>query len=845
MRIPKLQVLFVLFLSLLTLSLHAQRPQGGPPGNRQGGRGNFDISKLPNVGVLSGTVIDSTTMQPLEYASVSVKHRMSDTIVTGGITNGKGKFYIDKIKLGPQVIEIAFIGYETKVLRRVRLGRETMELDLGKIYVFPSGVDLESVNVTAKRSFMTNSIDRKTYDPSQLIGSETSSASAILENIPSVEVDIDGNISLRGSQNVRILIDGRPSRLTGDDLADFLEQLPANTLDKVEVITNPSAKYEPDGMSGIINILLKKNVLKGFNGSVSAGYGGKDRVNGALNLNYRVKKINLFGNYSIRNGTYDGSGTTFRESITTDGTTFLTQESISERGRNGQFVKLGFDYFANPKTTFTLQSTLSDRGGPRYALVDTRLEDENMSSLSHYFRETDGERTGKGLNVETIFSRKFKTADNELVVNVGYSLSDNDNESDFLQQNFDLLGTPLDSTTIRSLDQSLGDRNEFDISIDYSHPINKNSKFEVGLKSTIRDSENDYHFFDLDPAIDQYVEVDLLANNFLYKEQIHAVYGTYTNKIKNFGFQLGLRAEQVFTDSKQLTLQEDFENNYFNVYPSVHLSQSLKNDQELQLSYSRRVNRPRERQLNPFIDFSDPLNLRQGNPSLLPEFVNAFELSYGKYFKSHSITASVYFRNINNSITRIKEVSANGVSLTTYENLASGNSYGFETVYVGSFGKRFTLNLSFNIFETRINGTNLASEYNNENFGYSSKLTFGSKLWKDASLQLTGRYRSGRALAQGTSEPFYVMGAAFRQSLLDRRLNLSVSTRDLFNTMQFEFTTEGTNFTQTGSRRWSSRVVFFSVSYRFGEMQRMRRNNRSRDAGNRDSGFESEGFEID
>src|SRR5210317_1858583 len=344
-----LGALLALFLSL-SIPAFAQQPGAG--------RGNFDPSKMPKIGKISGTLVDSETQEPLMYAAVKVVSKLSDELVTGGMTNDKGQFMVEGIALGPSTVEFAYVGYKT-LTQEIRLGRDGVEQDLGNVLLVSSGIELDEVTVEAERQFMTNEIDRKVYDPSKLILSKTGSATDILENIPSVELDLEGNITLRGSSAVRIMIDGRPSRFTGEDLSALLQSLPGNSVEKIEVMTNPSAKYDPDGTAGMINIVLKKSALQGLNGSVNASYSGANHVRAGMNLNYKVEDVNFFFNAGHSSGFTPRNSWANRENYLTDGTYSFEQITKGLAGRNGNNIKTGMDWTPNDKHTFTLQGTIN------------------------------------------------------------------------------------------------------------------------------------------------------------------------------------------------------------------------------------------------------------------------------------------------------------------------------------------------------------------------------------------------------------------------------------------------------------------------------------------------------
>jgi len=799
----------VLF-TFLTLTLFGQQP---------GARGNMDPTKLPKIGVLSGTLVDAETGEALPYAAIKVVHKMSEELVTGGMTNAKGRFNIEGISLGPNTVEFAYVGYKTKT-QEIRFGRGNIEQDLGKVGLQSSGVELEEVVVNAEREFMTNEIDRKVYDPSKLILSKTGSATDILENIPSVELDLEGNITLRGSSAVRIMIDGRPSRFTGEDLSALLQSLPGNSVEKIEVMTNPSAKYDPDGTAGMINIVLKKSALQGLNGSVNASYSGANRVRAGLNLNYKVDDVNFFFNAGHSSGDYPRSSWARRENYLGLDTLTFYQVVDGYGGRNGNNIKTGFDWNPSKRHSFTVQGTINQGLRPRYSENNT----DWTTPYGDYTIQQLSDRTGVRLNnsADLIYDYKPKKGE-ELNVRFSYTDGSRDDVLLFAQDTLLLSGVKAPSMEYNT--NSFGDQWEFNGIVDYTKKWNDDRKLEAGAKVITRDDLDGFNRTNIDITSGLGTLDSLSINEFLYEEDIFAAYMNYGFKSGKWGYQLGLRAEQANITATQITQDSTFYNNYFQVYPSAFVTYEIARGKELNFSYSRRVQRPGGRQLNPFIDYSDPFNLRAGNPYLLPAFTGAYEVGYTQIMKKGStVSANVYFRDRSNLITWYSEVDSNGVNLTTHQNLNSGEDVGLDMNFRGKIGdKGAFLSLSGNYFYSQVSGEINGTGWINQGSGFGLNSMYNTPLWKNASLQIMANYRSKRVMAQGIGKPFYFVGGGFKQGLLDDRLNFSINCRDIFNTMGWNYETAGPNFASEGQFRWMSRVVEFGLTYNFGEVQRRRR----------------------
>lgn len=793
----------------LSTTSYAQQP---------GNRGKFDATQLPKIGVLTGTLIDTDTKEPLPFAAVKITHTMSEELVTGGMTDDKGRFKIESITLGPNQVEFAYVGYKTKA-QEVRLGREGIEIDLGKIGLQSSGVELNEVTVEAEREFMTNEIDRKVYDPSKLILSKTGSATDILENIPAVELDVDGNITLRGSSAVRIMIDGRPSRFTGEDLSALLQSLPANSVEKVEVMTNPSAKYDPDGTAGMINIVLKKSALQGLNGSVNSSYSGADRFRAGINLNYKVEDLNFFFNAGHSSGRYPRSSWSRRDNFLGEDTLSFYQVVDGYGGRNGNNIKAGIDWSPGNKHVFTIQGTINQGLRPRVSDNNTDWTTPFLDYTLTQFSDRQGSRWNNSYDI--IYDYKPKKGE-ELNVRMSYTDGSRDDVLEFTQ---DTLTNSIKLPSDKYRTNSFGEQWEFNGILDYTKKWNKDRKFEAGAKIITREDLDGFNRTNID--IWNGTETYLLdsENEFLYGEDILAIYSNYGFKKGPWGFQLGLRAEQANITATQITQDSTFYNNYFQVYPSAFLTYEVAAGREINMSYSRRVQRPGGRQLNPFIDYSDPFNLRSGNPYLLPAFTGSYELGFTQILKKGTtLTSNIYFRDRSNLITWYSEVDSNGVNLTTYQNLNSGEDVGLDINFRGRLGKKGGFfSLGGNYFYSQVSGDIRGKGWVNQGQGFSLNTVLSTPLWKNASVQIMGNYRSKRVMAQGIGRPFYFIGGGFKQGFLNDRLNLSINCRDIFNTMGWNYETSGPGFYSEGQFRWMNRVVECGLTYNFGEVQRRRR----------------------
>ncbi len=789
----------------------------------------------PAIGKIKGTVLDNKSKIPVEFSTIALFRKKDSVLVNGTVADSKGAFEIPSLEFGRYYMKINFIGYKVLVIDTLMIRPKHTEINMGSILLHNNSEQLNEVEVTTEKSTMTLGIDRKIFNVEKSIVSDGGSASDVLKNIPSVSVDIDGNVSLRGSQNVTVLVDGRPSSITASNKAQILQQIPASSIESIELITNPSAKYDPDGMSGIINIVLKKNKLVGLNGSVSVSVGTFDKYSGSANISYRNKKMNVFANYGYRDNTRTGGGWSNRQNIFSDTSYYLNSETSSLNRNTSNNAKAGIDFYLDDKNT--LGFSLMVNSGTEKGTSTTYYNEANKNSetAATYYRDEKSGDEPKSIDYNVNYRRTFEKPKQELSFDATFSNSSGNSVSDYserdytgkygVKNNFPFHQT----TTTKSLN---GVTN---IQLDYSQPLKKQMKIEAGAKTTMRNIDSKFISQSYDYTINDFLFDTKLNNDFQYKENIYAGYATFQGQIKKFGYQLGLRAEQANTASHLVTTGESFENNYFNFFPSVHLSYKINKSQELQLSYSRRINRPGMRSLNPFKDVSDPYNIRVGNPFLKPEYINSYELSYMKYWDKAVLTGSVYYRRTDGVISRIKTIGDSTLSYITFQNLTSSSSYGFELIAKNDLTKWWNTTASINLFETVIDGSNVDADLQNNNFSYELKLISNMKFLKNMDVQLTANYSGPSVTAQGHVREVFSMDFGIKKEIF-RNASLSLNISDLTNSRRMYWESSGSNFEQTMMRRRESRVATLTFSYRFGKAADKQKLRQRRDGNDMDNG---------
>lgn len=774
---------------------------------------------------ISGILKDAQNNESIPFATAVLIDKTTKASTKVAQTDINGKFVIINIPKGTYTFKISFIGYQTMVRDNVIINDATGTLNFGEIKMNPSkGNALKEVQVTAQKKDMQLGIDKKIFSVDQSLVSEGGSAGDLLQNVPSVSTDMDGNVSLRGSTGVRVLIDGKPSLIAGGNVSQILQSIPASSIESVEVITNPSAKYDAEGQSGIINIVLKKNKKLGFNGSAALTAGNRDNYNGNTNLSFQNSKVNLYGNYSYRYGNRLGGGyqdITYLNPLTT--TAFANQNTSALSLDKGHNVKVGIDYYVADKSVLSFNGGFNSRDNNRNELVNISQLGSSFSPSLVSNRNNINNGYGNSYDLNVDYSQKFKKPKEELTFNFGYAYGTNNND-----QNYNTNITNLNGASVnfnRNLQRifNTGDNTNYNIQADYTLPLGKNAKFEAGYRSQIRlGSNNQYADSVINSQI--YISNNPLINDFSSKDQVHALYANYANQIKNFGFQLGLRGEDarlstVLNGTTNSILTANSANiHYTRLYPSVFLTEKLSDEQQLQLSYSRRVNRPGPRDTNPFLDVSDPLNYRTGNPNLLPEDVHSFELGYSKNFKKVSLTSSAYFRQTNDVIQRIRSTpDSNGVITTTPQNLSRQINSGLE--FIGRFDLLKTLNFTanVNVFQSKFFGDDRYNIATSSGFSWNSNLTANVSVAKSFSVQLRGDYRAAEIMAQGKRNAMYGVDGGAKYDFPSKKASLSFNVRDIFNTRRWNMITNDNSTLIDFERRFQGTMGNLTFSYRFGK----------------------------
>jgi len=770
------------------------------------------FAQNPGAGSIKGVIVEKSD-KPLEFVNVMVKNMKDSSMVQGAVTDKHGLFVVEGLPFGEYKIGYSYIGFGETESGVIVLDSKHHRVDMGKLFISESGIILNEVEVIGQKSTFVNSIDRKTFNVGQDLMSKTGSVSDLLQSVPSVLVDIDGNVTLRGSDNVMILINGKPSALMGANRAAVLQQMPANSIEKIEVITNPSAKYKPDGTSGIINIVLKKNENLGLNGSISLNAGNQKRYNGNIITNYNPGKLNVFGSYSIRQDDRFRIIEDFRKrtNLNNGPIAYFHQNSQDHSRPLSHILRTGFDYKVNDHNEVGVAGSYNYRSLTREAIDINTYENADFLVNKKYNRILTNPEYEKDMELTAYIHHAFAKEDHELNVDFTASRSQERDDNRFNNiYHIPVSPSTFDNTLIKE------GEDESQLSFEYLNPISDDIQFESGYVLESRKADLDFFGESFDPNTNLWSKDIEKINHFVYTENIHVLYATYAQESGKFGFLGGIRAEQAFINSNQLTTETIKRNQYFRFYPSLHIAYKISDLHELQLNYSHRIHRPDGDDLNPFPEYQDPYNLRIGNPLLKPADIHSIEMGYQLKKDKMSFLSTLYYRYTYNGISEITRYVNDSVKLTVKENLSKSSSAGLELVCSKSIGNFANIHLGSNIFYNTIDASNLGYSKNKSIVAWSANLTAGFNISKSQVLQLTTNYSASRLTPQGKQLPSYILNIGLKQEVMKKKGALIVTISDLFNSLRNNTIVDTPELYETINRKRSARIVYLGFTYSFG-----------------------------
>jgi len=756
-------------------------------------------------GVIKGVIRDSITSQPIEFATVAVYTSNDQSLIDGAITGEMGDFRIAKLEDGNYDLEITFIGYKTKRLKNIFInGGDTR--DLNDVFISMTAENLKEVEITAGVPSIEYQIDRKVIHVDKQITATAGTAVDILESVPSVSVDVEGNVTLRGSSGFSVFIDGKPSIL---DPNDVLQQIPASAIADIEIITNPSAKYDPDGTAGIINIIMKKIKLEGFNGIVDADVGMYGTFGGDFLLNYRKNAVNIYLGADYNKRVNPGISEYQRTTIDTlsNDTTITAAEGDFESIRLSWQARGGIEIDAGDNDYFNIGFRYGHR---ERTGTTTRNYDEWIAPggvHNPYISDENEERGGYFYSTTLDYRHSFRKEGHNLSAQFIYD----NRESNEMSLNW--LYTSIDTTSAQKSTEE-GPAERFRVKADYTLPIGENDKFEAGFQSRISKSEDQTNLFNYDIDTKEFVLVPEYSNTTKYDHDIYAGYAMYAGEVKNFGYQLGLRGEYTYRYMELIGADTTYTLDRMDYFPTIHMSYNFPKDNMLMASYARRIERPRGYYLEPFITVQDAYNLRQGNPELLPEYIDSYELNYQKRFNKDFISFETYYRVTHNKIERVSSVYTENVLLHTYENVGEDYSLGGELMIGVDFFKWWHADIMGNLYYYQVKGKLYGESFDNTSLNWGSRFNNSFKVAEFTNIQLTGNYISPSVSAQGKRYGYYVVNAAVKQEFFKRKISLTLQARDLFGTAVFESINEGPDFSNYFYAKRNAPLVSFSVSFK-------------------------------
>lgn len=793
------RVLGIIFLTFWTLTI--MLAQAGPaPG-----------------GVISGLILETNYMQPVEYANVVLYSQSSQEQVTGTISDKNGFFRLENIRPGNYLLEVKFIGFYAKTIENIRMRPGSGTLDLGQIYIKPAVLEMGGVQVTGEKPLIEYQIDKKVINVSGQITSMSGTAVDVLENIPSVEVDIEGNVSLRGSGSFTLLIDGRPSVL---DPSDALQTIPASTIESIEIITNPSARFDPDGVSGIINIISKRSKFEGISGIANlkgdliGGYGAD------FLANYRNHRYNVFVGGDIHKRRMPGTSKSESYTSRNDTIFHLNSRGDSDFSHASGSIRGGMEYSLTKSDLLRFEARYGSRGMERG--TDLFYEQWTVPATLYNFYNSisNSERGNTYYSLSLDYRHRFVRKGHELSGQLIFDERSGDEESTSeMTDSSGMIGSGWRTTED-------GPVKRYRYKVDYVLPLGENNRFEAGLQGRTGHIIDNNRLYEYDPQSGQYEFQDEYSYSTDYRRTINSLYAIYSANPGRFGIQTGLRGEYTYRNIELLNEGGTFSIDRWDIFPTLHMSYQYDNERQLMASYTRRIQRPRRWYLEPFLTWSDAYNARQGNPDLQPEYIDSYETGYQRSIGKSLVTLEAYYRVTHNKIEHVQSVYDQNIFLHTTANV--GNDYALGTEMMLSLNplKWWNVNLIANLYDYRVEGELNCKDFSRESFSWNSRLNNTLKFGKSTRIQLNMNYRSPSVSSQGSREGYFTADAAVRRNFFDRKLSATLQLRDIFGSAVRERTSEGEGFYSHNRFTRQSRVLSFTLSFNINNYKNGRKNQR-------------------
>jgi ferric enterobactin receptor len=771
---------------------------------------------------ISGTVTDSLTHEPVPFATVALLNQHTKAPVKGIRSDSIGHFALENVTAGTFTLRVSYVGYNDIIKENIMIGPVAVNLNLGSLPMTASkNNSLKEVVIAAQKEALENVDGKKVFSVNQSLVSKGGNAADLLRNVPTLQVDVDGNVSLRGATGVKVLIDGKPSVIANGDITRILQSIPASAIESIEVIPNPPAKYEADG-EGLINIILKKNSRPGLNGSATISGGTRENYNGDANLRYQSNKINLYGNYSLKNGNTYSTGIqhlTFLKQ--TDSTRYSTETFPSVTRNKIQFVKAGVDYSFTPESTLGISGSFNSRNSHRNELLTFHNFAGDGAPVQSSNRYNIVDNNGSSYEFDLDYNLHFKKPKEELALNFSYAYGSFRDFQQYASHINSINGMPASVIDTPLISDTRHTATHYNIQADYVLPVGKSGEFSAGYRSQITLGNNDQYAYSVlsTGQTPLYAFTDLFSSN----NQVHAVYLNYKDQVGNFNYQAGLRAEDSHLDATYMSY--NINNVLFaapvkvpskGIYPSVLLTEKLENNSQLQFTFTRRVSKPSVREFNSTTDFSDPANYYKGNPGLIPESITDLELDYNKTWQNVSFTSGIYHDRVDNVIQHIQTEPVNDETTTIPENLKRSITTGLELIGHFDLVKGWDFTANTNIYER---DNDAAPQYGiaaNHGISWNTNITSNVSPIQQLSFQVRADYQASDMTLQDKNRAAFGMDAAAKYDFAGNRASLNFNANDIFNSRKRAFLRSSDDLLLDWQRRTVSSRATLTFSYRFG-----------------------------
>ncbi|MGV3604131.1 MAG: TonB-dependent receptor domain-containing protein [Dyadobacter fermentans] len=762
-------------------------------------------------GKLVGKIVEGPGSAGVAFATVALLMPKDSSLANGVVADENGAFTIADVTPGTYLLRVTNMGYQTLYRPNVKLAPEASLLDLGSITIQAEAQKLAEVVVKGEKTMIVDDIDKKIVNIGKDMLATSNNVSDLLEKVPAVSLDENGNPQVRGKGNVVVLIDGKPSNLYGSDLPTILQSFPANLIERIDVMTTPSAKYEGEGASGVIDIITKKTKIRGMNGGARLSLGHKNNNAASGNLSYKVGKFGLNASLSGQTRAMTWERALRRDNFVGESTSRLQQNGTGGNKGKNAFGRVGVNYDFNDRNSLEAGVNYSRDNNRNNSNILNETTFASGLTPETFRRLNNTKGNGNNVNFSLDYRLKFAEKDHQLNFNSSYSIGGSDGESYFSQE------STIDSLIRNQQNLRNNDRHSLFLNADYTWPITPKATLEAGVRSRTSSNDNVNSFYNLDRETNSYIFDNNISNVFGYKDATYTGFMTFSQKTDLWGIRAGLRVTDYNQDINQISRNQEFSVHFLTLVPSLAVTRKLGESSQLKLNYSRRVQRPEADWLNPFTDVADPRNVKTGNPNLRPEFTHKAEMGYSNYEANGGWGPSLFMDYSNNAITQIRTIDEVGVSLTRYDNVGREFSYGFETDFSQKlFGDVLKINGSGRVFRSEV--VSAIAQIDNRTWSYSGNLNAFISLPADFRASAYVNYEGPRAIAQGTRDGVFIANMGIRKDLLEKKATISFNVQDIFLSRNYKSQLNTETYSQSSNWHQTNRLVNVTFQYRFGKI---------------------------